>query len=132
METHSAGAAYPMGILLIAGSHERAHYAFMVANAAAAIGRHVVLMATNHGCRALREDWSELDDVGRDAMVRRQGLAGLGELRETARELGVRLLACEAGLKAENIDPATLQDGVEVVGLATFLEAVGQGQIISL
>ncbi len=128
--THPDGPA--LGILLIAGTHERAQYAFMLASAAAALGRRVTLFATNHGCRALRDDWSELDDVGRDAVVRRRGVAGLGELRDSARELGVRLIACEAGLTAEGIDPATLQEGVEVAGIATFLEAVGTGQMISL
>ena len=121
-----------LGILLIAGTHERAQYAFLLASAAASLGRSVTLFATNHGCRALREDWSELDDVGRDAVIRRRGVAGLGELRDAARELGVRLIACEAGLTAEGIDPASLQQGVEVAGVATFLEAVGSGQMISL
>ena len=127
MATHPA-----LGILLVAGTHDRAHFAFVVANSAAAIGRQVILFATNQGCRALRADWSALDDVGRDAVVRRRGAAGLGELREHARALGVRLIACEAGLTAEGIDPTTLQPGVEVAGVVTFLEAVGQGQMISL
>ncbi len=127
------GATGPaLGILLIAGTHERAQYAFMMAAAAASLGRNVILFATNHGCRALREDWSDLDDVGRDAVIRRRGVAGLGELREAARELGVRMIACEAGMTAEGIDPTSLQEGVEVAGIATFLEAVGQGQMISL
>ena len=125
-------APLPLGILLMAGTHERAQYAFLLAAAAASLGRQVTLFATNQGCRALREDWSDLDDVGRDAVIRRHGVAGLGELRESTRELGVRLIACEAGLVAESIDPASLLKGVEVGGVATFLEAVGHGQMISL
>jgi predicted peroxiredoxin len=125
-------ASEPLGVLLISGGHDRAHYAFSVAAAAAAIGRPTVLMATNQGCRALREDWSGLDDVGRDAVVRRRGLAGLGTLRDTARELGVRLIVCEAGLKAEAIAREDVWQGVEVAGIVTFLESVGTGQIVSL
>lgn len=124
--------ATQLGILLISGTHERAQYAFMMAAAAASMGRAVTIFATNHGCRALREDWSDLDDVGRDAVVRRRGVAGLGELRDAARELGVRMVACEAGMKAEAIDPASLVEGVEVAGIATFLDATGKGQMISL
>ena len=124
--------ATTLGILLAAGTHERAHVAFMLASAAAALGRPVILFATNAGCRALREDWSTLDDVGRDAVVRRRGVAGVGELRDSARELGVRLIACEAGLKAEAVDGAELYQGVEVAGMATLLQAVGAGQIIAL
>jgi predicted peroxiredoxin len=44
----------------------------------------------------------------------------------------VRLLVCETGLKAEALEGLPLMDGVSVAGIATFLEAVGAGQIISL
>ena len=122
----------PLGILLLSGAHDRAHYAFVLASGAAALGRQVVLFATNAGCHALFTDWSELTDAGRDDRVRAAGVAGLAELREAAREMGVRLMACEAGLRSEGLDTNLLLDGIEVAGVATFLEAVGAGQIISL
>ena len=122
----------PLGILLLSGSHDRAHYAFVVAAGAAAMGRQVVLFATNAGCRALFTDWSDLEDAGRDARLREAGVAGLEELRAAAQEIGVRLIACEAGLRAEGLDQARLMPGVEVAGVATFLSAVGAGQVISL
>ena len=53
-------------------------------------------------------------------------------MREASIELGVRLIACEAGLRAEGIDPGSLVPQVEVAGVVTFLAAVGSGQIISL
>ena len=87
----------PLGILLISGGHERAHYAFVLATGAAAIGRQVTLFATNEGCRALLQDWSSLEDAARDAQVRERGVAGLDALREAAVELGVRMLACDFG-----------------------------------
>jgi peroxiredoxin family protein len=122
----------PLGILLLSGAHDRAHYAFVVASGAAALGRAVVLFATNAGCHALLTDWSGLADADRDARVRAAGVAGLEELREATRELGVRLIACEAGLRAEGLDAAGLMPGVEVAGIVTFLEAVGTGQIITI
>ena len=122
----------PLGILLLSRAHDRAHYAFVLASGAAALGRQVVLFATNAGCHALLTDWSGLTDVGRDAKVRAAGVAGLAELREAARDMGVRLIACDAGLRSEQLDPSQLLDGAEVAGVATFLEAVGAGQIISL
>jgi len=134
-ETHDVplqGTPACLGIMLISGSHERAQAAFSLAASAASLGREVILFATNAGCRALRDDWSGVDDVGRDAAIRRLGLAGLGELREAARELGVRMLACETGLRGEDIDTRSLWLGVEVVGMATFLEAASAGQLISL
>ncbi len=120
-----------LGVVLLSGSHERAHFAFSMAAAAAALGRDVVLFASGAGCRALLADWSGLDDVGRDAVVRRRGVAGLGELRHAAMQTGVRLLACESGLRAEAIDAATLLPGVDVAGIATLLDAVGNGQLVS-
>jgi peroxiredoxin family protein len=121
-----------LGILLLAGTHDRAHYAFVLAAGAAALGRRVVVFASNAGCRALLSDWSALDDAARDARIVANGVAGFATLREAAVELGVRLIACEAGLRGEAIDPAGLLAPVEVAGVATFLEAVGGGQMISL
>ena len=117
---------------MISGTHERAHYAFVMAAGAAALGRDVVLFATNAGCNALMRDWSGLDDAARDARIRTAGVAGLDELREAALELNVRTIACEAGLRAEEIDPAGLLPQTEVAGVATFLSAVGSGQIVTL
>jgi len=124
-------AAEPIGIILLSGAHDRAHAAFTMAAAAGALGRPVILFATSGGCRALLADWSGLRDVGRDAVIRRRGVAGFGELREAARELGARMLMCEAGLKAEALDGQALAPGVEVSGMATLLEAVGGGQLVS-
>jgi len=122
----------PLGVLLLSGTHERAHYAFVLATGAAALGRPAVVFATNAGCHALLADWSGLADAGRDARISAAGVAGLGTLREAADELGVRLIACEAGLRAEGLEAAALHPGVRVAGVATFLEAVGAGQIVSL
>src|SRR5579875_3209257 len=95
-----------LGILLLSGTHERAHYAFVLATGAAALGREVVLFATNAGCRALLADWSGLKGADRDQAIRARGVAGLEELRAAAGELGIRMIACEAGLRAEAISHA--------------------------
>lgn len=124
--------AEPLGILLISAGHERAHYAFVLAVAAAAIGRPAVVFATNEGCHALTEDWSGLDRIGRDAEVQAAGVAGFDELREAAAELGVRFMACDAGLRMARIEPATLWPVVEIAGVPTFLSAVAGGQVLTL
>jgi peroxiredoxin family protein len=121
-----------LGVLLMSGAHDRAHYAFVVASGAAALGRSVVLFATNLGCRALCRDWSGLDDAHRDVRIESRGVAGLDTLREACIALEVRMIACEAGLRSEAIDPSLLLADVEVAGIATFLAAVGTGQIITI
>ena len=115
----------PFGILLISGGHERAHYAWVMAAAAAAIGRPVVLFATNEGCRALL---AEPDP----APLLPGGVASAAMLREAAVELGVVLLACDAGLRLAGIEPGWLLAGVSVVGVPAFLSASAGGQIVTL
>ena len=119
------------GVLLLSGTHDRAHYAFVLATGAAALGRDVTLFATNAGCRALMADWRGLEQAERDQVVVARGVAGLDVLRDAAGELGIRLIACEAGLRAEDLDPAALLPGVIVAGVATFLEAVSGGQTVT-
>jgi uncharacterized protein len=124
--------ASPLGLLLISRGHERAHYAFVLAAAAASLGRSVVLFATNEGTRALCADIAGLDDAGRETRVRAAGVAGLADLRAATMEMGARLIACEAGLLMADVASAELLPGVEVAGVATFLAAVGGGQVITL
>lgn len=121
-----------LGVMLLSGSHDRAHYAFVVASGAAALGRTVVLFATNRGCVALCRDWSGLSDAGRDVTIQDRGVAGLDTLRDACLEMDVRMIACEAGLRAEALDASLLLPQVEIAGIATFLSAVGTGQIITI
>jgi peroxiredoxin family protein len=121
----------PLGVLLRSGGHEAAHYALVVATGAAAVGRPVVLFATNAGCRLLLRDTPLLADA-REALLEARGVAGIATLWEAAEELGIRRIACEAGLRAEAIAPADLAGGVEVAGIVTFLAEVGAGQMLAL
>ncbi len=121
----------PLGVLLISGGHERAHYALVLATGAAAVGRPAVIFATNAGCRLLLAG-APLAADPREAELARRGVAGVGELLAAAGELGVRAIVCEAGRRAEALGDAALADGVEVAGVVTFLAAVGAGQIVSL
>lgn len=121
-----------LGVLLLSGAHDRAHYAFVVASGAAALGRDVVLFATNQGCLALCRDWSGLQDADRDARMQTRGVAGLNTLRDACVEMEVRMIACEAGLRAEGLDSSLLLPTVEVAGIATFLSAVSTGHLITI
>jgi uncharacterized protein len=121
-----------LGILLLSGTHDRAHYAFVIATGAASLDRAVTIFATNAGCHALLADWSGLTNAARDETLRTRGVAGLNMLREAATELGIRLIVCEAGLRAEALEQAPLYNGVEIAGVATFLAATKGGQLLSL
>lgn len=121
----------PLGVLLRSGGHDAAHYALVVATAAAAIGRPVTLFATNAGCALLLRDTPLLLDP-REALLASRGVAGIGTLLEAAADLGLRRMACEAGLRAEALAPDRLAEGVAVAGIVTFLSAIGAGQVLAL
>ncbi len=120
----------PLGILLISGGHERAHYALVLATAAAALGRKVTLFATNGGVRLLLAA-RPLEADAREALVTAAGVAGIGTLLEAARDLGVDLWVCEAGLVSEGLREAALLPAVEATGAVSFLTAA-TGQLVTL
>ena len=121
----------PLGILLRGGTHEAVHYAYVLATSAAAIGRPAVLFCTNAGLVALLAENPLLADP-REALLEARKVGTLAVLAEAAEELGVRRIACEAGMRAEGIAASSLAQGVEVAGVVTFLEAVGAGNMVSL
>lgn len=121
----------PLGILLRSGGHEAAHYALVLATGAAAVGRPAVIFATNAGLALLLRE-TPLPADPREALLGARGVAGIATLLSAARELGVRFIACDAGLRAEGLPAEALAEGVEVAGVVTFLAAAGPGQIVAL
>jgi predicted peroxiredoxin len=121
----------PLGVLLISGGHERAHYALVLATTAAALGRPAILFATNAGVRALLADPPQATDP-QEAVLAARGVGTFAELAAAAADLGVRRIACEAGLRVEALEGADLAPGVQVAGAATFLAATKSGQVITL
>ncbi|GBR18111.1 hypothetical protein AA0616_1217 [Komagataeibacter nataicola NRIC 0616] len=121
-----------LAILLYDGAYARAHYAFVVAAGALAIGRPVIMFAAGRGVHALARDWRGLHDAEDDAGVRARGVAGIDTLREATIELEATLMVCEAALKLCDLAPGQLLDGVQVAGIPTFLEAARGRQIITL
>jgi peroxiredoxin family protein len=134
----------PLGIILHSGEFSRAHYALMLASSAAAIGRPVVLFATNAGIRALLRPapdgtpgWAALDGTAQDwaahdATLQARFVPGFATLLAAVVEMGARLMVCETGLRAEALDATRLDPalGAEVTGLVAFQEAVGAGAIV--
>jgi len=61
--------------------------------------------------------------------MKKAKVASLGELMEMAKELGVRLIACQMSMDVMGIKKEDLIDGVEIGGAATFLEFASQNAI---
>lgn len=122
-----------LGILLLDKHYERVHYGLMMAAAALACSRKVVVFATNHAIHGLCKQWEGLEGANvEDKKIRANGVGGLVELREAIIEMGGELLACEAGLKIAAISPDRLLPEVKISGIVTFLDKTRSSQLICL
>lgn len=139
----AAATAGVRGLALIvqSGGYDRVHYALVLASAAAAIGRPAILFFTGRALRALTTaGWTTLDpaDDGsaaadRDAVLRARGVADFETLMAACRDLEVRIIACEMGLRAEGLEGVPLRPDltVERAGVVTLLTEA-EGAVVAL
>lgn len=130
-----------LSVVVFSGEFDRVHYALAMAASAAALGKGATLLFTGSGLRALAADvdgeagWRTLrSGDGRwggqvDADYRARGVAGFEELLSACVELGVRLIACEMGMRLAGLDRGGLRTdlAIEEAGLATFLADASAG-----
>lgn len=137
-----------LSIAVFSGDFDRIHYALVMASGqAAAADAPVTLFFTMWAVRALRRadgdgqpGWSDLvcgeGDMTATALDKRfaeRGVATFEELVAACRELGVRFIVCEMGLRALGIAAADLRDdiAIERAGIVTFLgDASATGAIL--
>ena len=133
--TRGGGGLDKLSVLVLSGRFERVHYALVMASAAAAIGMPATLFFTDAALWALTSGaagvpgWRGLaadgggDGGAVDDARRARGVAGFEELLSACAELGVRLIACEMGLRAVGLAATDLRADVpiEVAGAVTFL-----------
>ncbi len=123
-----------LSVIVYSGDFERVHYALATVAAAAAIDRKATLFFTMTACRALTAGdppgWTRLpcetpdrEAAPLDETYRARGVAGFEELLESCIALGVRFLVCEMGLRAIDLNAATLRTDIPIEqgGLVTFL-----------
>lgn len=67
-----------------------------------------------------------------DAKRALHGEPRLSELREEAHDLGVRLIACQAGMALAGLDIEALGDGVEAGGLVGLMGDLGDDRLVTL
>ena len=136
-----------LGLILLSGCFDRVHYGLAMASAAAALERPVTLFATLAATRAFvaegadgRPGWASLplsaelaepglpDGAALDARYRARGVAGFEELLQACAGLGVELIACEMGLRAQGVASTALRVDLPIqrAGLATLLGRGGQ------
>ena len=140
-----------LSMVVFSGDLDRVLASFVIASGAAASGMEVSMFFTFWGLTALRQKresrgktlfqkmmgWmtpvgirglgvSKMNFGGIGAkmlraMMRQQGVPQPEELAQMARDLGVRIVACQMSMDVMGIHKEELIDGVEVGGVATFL-----------
>lgn len=115
-----------LSIVVFDGRFDRVHYALVMASAAAATSRATTLFFTGKALTALTPGgWRRLDgEPGpTDAGFRKKGVADFEALLEACRDLGVRFIACEMGLRAADMTESDLDPDlpIEIAGVVTFL-----------
>jgi peroxiredoxin family protein len=131
-----------LSIVVFSGAFDKVHYALVMASAAAATDTPVTLFFTMEGARALLPadgaaplPWRNLptEVPGRsggdlDDAFKARNIADFETLLAACRDLGVRFMVCEMGLKTLDIDRENLRHDLtyEIGGVVTFLNDAQQ------
>lgn len=122
-----------LSIVVHSCEFERVHYALVMASAAVATNRPATLFFTGGAVQALAGDdgWCRLAGSERDDQFQKRGIGGFEELLTACVELGVRIIVCEAGLRAADMTAGALRADLklEIAGVVTLYNSV-DGQLI--
>ncbi len=140
-----------LSMVVFSGDLDRVLASFVIASGAAASGMEVSMFFTFWGLTALRQKRTSkgktffqkmmglMTPVGTKGlgvskmnfggigakmlrtMMKQQGVPQLEEMAQMARDLGVRIVACQMSMDVMGIHKDEILDGVEVGGVATFL-----------
>jgi peroxiredoxin family protein len=147
-------------IVVFSGDMDKVMAAFIIATTGAAMGRETSMFFTFWGIKAIQKgnltgkgflgkmlglmNRGGIDRIGPSRfnfgglgrwmfkkMMRDKGTTSLPELRQTAIDLGVKLLACQMSMDVMEIAREDLIDEVEdIVGAATYCNNALQGQAL--
>ncbi len=140
-----------VALVVFSGDLDRVLASFIIATGAAAMGQQVSMFFTFWGLSALKKDRqfpgktlfqkmmtlmspgsskslpvSKMNYFGVGAkmlrsMMKKKNVSSLEEMISLARELGVRMIACEMSRDVMGIKESELVDGLECGGVASFL-----------
>lgn len=136
-----------LSIVMFAGQFDKVHYALVMASAAAAIDTPVTLLFTMEAVRNILHaeadgmpSWATQTTTmcletgaDMDAGFKENGVADFETLLAACRDLGVRFLVCEMGLRALGLsrDDIRADLPIELGGVVTFLnDASKNGSVI--
>lgn len=144
-------------IIVFSGDMDKVMGAFIIANGAAAFDIEVTMFFTFWGLKAIQKgnltgksffgrmlglmNRGGADRIGPSKfnfggigrwmfkkMMKAQNVTPLPKLIEQARDQGVKLIACEMSMNVMEIPRSSLIDGVEVGGVATFVDEASESK----
>ncbi len=111
------------------GSFDKAMMAMMMANTAASMGIETHIFYTFFGLKLLKKGAKpKMPGMMRlftGMMIKKMkgiGIDGYQEQMDMAKELGVKIYACNTSMSMMNIKQEDLIDGITVLGAAAFLD----------
>ena len=130
-----------MTIILHSGDLDKALAGFIVATGAAAKGIKTTIFFTFWGLNIIKKDGaskaklSKMNMLGLGKMMikkmmKKKNIAALEELIKDAKDLGVKLVACEMTMDLMNIPKEEIISEVsEIGGVGTYLDAASKSHI---
>lgn len=130
-----------MTIILHSGDMDKALAAFILATGAAAKGIQTTMFFTFWGLNIIKKDGAESAKLSRmnmaglgkmmiKKMMKKKNVATLQELIKDAKELGVRIIACEMTMDLMNVPKETLIPEVTGIGgVGAYLDNASGAQI---
>ena len=130
-----------MTIIVHSGDLDKALAGFILATGAAAKGIKTTMFFTFWGMNVIKQGGAESTKLSKMNMVglgkmmikkamKKHNVASLEELIKDAKELGVKLIACEMTMDLMNVPKDSLISEVtEIGGVGSYLDAASESQI---
>ncbi len=148
-----------VSIIVFSGDLDKVLASFVIATGAAAVGMEVSMFFTFWGLNALKKKrdlsgknfmekmFALMTPVGTEglgvskmnffgigakmlrAMMKQKQVASLEELAQMARDLGVKIIACQMAMDVMGVKPEELWEGIEVGGVAAFLAEATKSKV---
>lgn len=115
-------------VIVTSGDADRLYSALLIASGVAAQGGAARVFCDGPAVPLL----IPLTTAPLDAKRALHGQPRLSELRIEARDLGVRLIACQAGMALAGLEIEALGDGVEAGGLVGLMGDIGDDRLVTL
>jgi len=131
-----------LSLVVFSGQFDKVHYALVMASAAAAIDTPVTLFFTMEAVRNILKpgadgaaSWSSQTTsmcletgADMDAGFKEHGVADFETLLTACRDMGVRFMVCEMGLKSMALKREDIREDlvIEMGGVVTFLNDASQ------